>query len=108
MADYYEISVRDVDNPDMVGISWHEAPDGTGRFFLGLEGKPINQNLDLEWQRINWSALTTPCAEKLSDALLTMFEIQGHKLPGWKIRRKQRLFWRLRRVWREFKYKFGG
>ena len=96
--DYYAVSVRDVSDLDLVGCSWHEAPDGKDRFFLSLEGVTINTDLDPEWQAINWSALSLPCAEALCETLLTMFEIKEIELGSWRFRRKRSSV--LGRLWR--------
>jgi hypothetical protein len=94
MADYYSISVRDVTEPEKVGFSMHDVPDGTYRVFVSLEGLPINIDIDPEWKVVNWSALTLPCAEHLCELLLMVFEDRG--LPHYKFRYKRSLRWQVK------------
>jgi hypothetical protein len=69
MANYYEYSRLDVPDPEAVGVGKGDAPDGSPRICVSLEGLVINRGLDPSWKSVNWTALTLPAAQHLRDLL---------------------------------------
>lgn len=68
MANYYEWSIADVTDPDKVATAHGDAPDGTPRICISLEGEPIHPHIASEWHGdggVNWRALTPRCARTL-------------------------------------------
>lgn len=73
MANYYEVSVRDVTDASCVGLGFGDTPQGEPRICIALEGEPINPELDPAWHRLNWISMTEACAHDLYELLHTYF-----------------------------------
>jgi len=69
MANYYEYSIADVTDPECVGVGSGDAPDGSMRICVSMEGEPINPELDSSWHKVDWRALTPACARSLYEQL---------------------------------------
>lgn len=69
MANYFEYSVRDVTDTEAVGVGTGQAPDGSVRICVALEGVKVNANLAPMYSEINWSALTADAAKQLYELL---------------------------------------
>jgi len=69
MANYYEYSIQDVTEPECVGVGFGDAPDGTARICISMEGEPVNPELDSSWHKVGWKAITPACARSLYEQL---------------------------------------
>ena len=81
MANYHEYAVREVTDPEAIGVGVGDAPDGSVRVCISLEGTPINPGLAPEWQGINWASLTPACARTLFEALEVTRHLWERKEP---------------------------
>jgi hypothetical protein len=69
MANYYEYSIQDVTEPECVGVGCGDAPDGSARICISMEGEPVNPDLDSSWHKVGWKAITPACARHLYEQL---------------------------------------
>jgi hypothetical protein len=74
MANYYDVSIADVTNPDLIGFGHGDTPSGEKRICISLEGDAINTHLDESWTRVDWRALTEDCARHLYEMLHAHFQ----------------------------------
>lgn len=69
MANYYDVSVLEVNDPNEVGCGSGETKSGNDRICISLTGKRINKDLPKDWDKQGWIALTPAVACELYDLL---------------------------------------